>query len=142
MNEFLSLMKSNGALFAGAAGDNDILLTSNGLQVMRAAMLPSFLIDFFKNTGGIVLGNACIFGPVENKITGKYPIPSITEINKDVSSLQQMHGKTIFGRNDLFWFAFDAFGTCFMLDNMTLAPLRKYDDPWRAMTDCLVIGKF
>jgi hypothetical protein len=47
----------------------------------------------------------------------------------------------VFGRNDLFWFAFDAFGTCFMLDNTALRPLRKYDDPWRALTDCMIVGK-
>ena len=42
---------------------------------------------------------------------------------------------------DLFWFAFDAFGNCFMLDNTNLNCLRQYDDAYRAMTDCLVAGK-
>jgi hypothetical protein len=54
---------------------------------------------------------------------------------------KNLFGKTVFGRNDLFWFAFDAMGNCFMLDNLTLSQLRKYDNPYRAMLDCLIVGK-
>ena len=70
------------------------------------------------------------------------PVPSILEINRDISGVPGTVGKTIFGRNDLFWFAFDAFGTCYMLDNLSLRVLRKYDDSYRAMTDCLIAGKY
>ena len=65
----------------------------------------------------------------------------LLKINDDISVLGKTVGKTIFGRNDLFWFAFDAFGTFYMLDNLNLTPLRRYDDPYRAMTDCLISGK-
>ena len=66
---------------------------------------------------------------------------SIEQINRDMAGNKNLFGKTVFGFNDLFWFAFDVTGTCFMLDNLTLSTLRKYDDPYRAMIDCLVIGK-
>ncbi|MDR1337573.1 MAG: hypothetical protein LBJ73_00915 [Rickettsiales bacterium] len=141
MNNFLSSMKSNGAHFAPAASDIAITLASNGLQAVRAAVLPMFMIDLYKTTGGIVLGDAYVFGPTENRVTKKFPVPGILQVNNDISALPQMRGKTVFGRNDLFWFAFDAFGTCFMMDNTTLRPLRKYSDPWHALTDCLIVGK-
>ena len=54
---------------------------------------------------------------------------------------KNLFGKTIFGMNDLFWFAFDTNGQCMMLDNLTLSTLRKYDDPYQAMLDCLIVGK-
>ena len=65
----------------------------------------------------------------------------ILKVNDDIAPLGKTVGKTIFGRNDLFWFAFDAFGTFYMLDNLTLTPLRRYDDAYRAITDCLISGK-
>ena len=141
MNAFLTSMKSNGAIFAAAADDRAITLAATVLQQMRAAVLPAFMIELYKKTGGIILGDAYIFGPLENKAGGKFPIPPITQINMEISGIQKMRGFTVFGRNDLFWFAFDAFGTCFMLDNLTLRPMRKYEDPMRALTDCLIVGK-
>jgi len=140
-DEFLSLLKSNGAIIAPATEERLVKIASGGLQQIRAAMLPQFIIDLYKDTGGIILGDAYIFGPDENKTTTKFPVPNIVQINSEISYLPHMRGKTVFGRNDLFWFAFDAFGTCFMLDNLTLNLLRKYDDPWRAMLDCLIVGK-
>ena len=104
-------------------------------------MLPGFLQDFYTNCFGITLGSACIFGPTEISHDTKYPLPSITKINKDMVGNKNLFGKTIFGRNDLFWFAFDTFGNCYMLDNLTLSILRKYDNPYRAMLDCLIVGK-
>ncbi|MBN1325111.1 MAG: hypothetical protein JW974_02745 [Alphaproteobacteria bacterium] len=141
LNEFLSYMKSNGAVIAPGVADNLIKLASSGLQNIRAATLPTFIIDFYKVSGGCILGNAYIFGPSEITITKGFPIPSILQINREIANITQMRGKTIFGRNDLFWFAFDAFGNCFMLDNISLKTMRQYDDPWRAMTDCLIVGK-
>ena len=139
--EFLSLMKSRGATFFAPKELTSINITNNNLQSMRAAMLPAFLQDFYTDCFGITLGSACIFGPTENKRGNKYPVPSITKMNNDMMGNKNLFGKTVFGRNDLFWFAFDAFGNCFMLDNLTLSTLRKYDDPYRAMVDCLIVGK-
>ena len=139
--EFLSLMKSRGATFFAPKELTDISITNSNLQSMRAAMLPAFLQDFYTTCFGITLGAACIFGPKEIKRGSKYPLPSITSINKDMIGNKNLFGKTVFGRNDLFWFAFDAVGNCFMLDNLTLSVLRKYDDPYRAMIDCLIVGK-
>lgn len=140
-SEFLSLMKTHGALFAPPATTQSVAIANKLLQSMHAAIFPNFITDFYKECGGINLGTGYIFGATEIKRGTKYPIPSITEINQDISSLPHMRGKTIFGRNDLFLFAFDSFGTCFMLDNLTLAILRKYDDAYRAMSDCLIAGK-
>ena len=140
-DEFLSLMKSHKALFAPAATAHSITMANTYLQQIRAAMLPQFMIDFYMKCGAMNLGTGYIFGPNEIARGTKYPIPSISEINSSISGLPYTHGRTIFGRNDLFWFAFDAFGTCFMLDNLTLNALKKYDDPYKAMADCLIAGK-
>ena len=140
-NEFISLIKSRGATFFAPGQLTDINIANTNLQNMRAAMLPNFLQDFYTTCFGITLGSACIFGPKEIERGIKYPLPSIMQINHDMIGNKNLSGKTVFGRNDLFWFAFDAFGNCFMLDNLTLSVLRKYDDPYRAMFDCLIVGK-
>lgn len=140
-SEFISLIKSRGAIVFPGVSNNDITFANTNLQNMRAAMLPGFMFDLYDNCSGITLGSACIFGVNENKRGIKYPLPSITDINKDMAGTKNLFGKTVFGRNDLFWFAFDTMGNCFMLDNLTLSPLRQYDDPYRAMIDCLIVGK-
>lgn len=139
--EFLSLIKSRGATIFAPGALTDISIANTNLQNMRAAMLPSFLQDFYTSCFGISLGSACVFGPKEIERGTKYPLPDIVKINKDMVGNKKLFGKTIFGRNDLFWFVFDTSGTCFMLDNLTLSVLRKYDDPYRAMIDCLIVGK-
>lgn len=141
-NEFLSLMKSRDAIIYPPTASRDITLANNALQSRRYAMFPTILIDLYKSAAAINLGNGYIFGPTECARGTHFPIPSIVEINMNMSGNNALHGKTIFGRNDLFWFAFDAFGTFYMLDNLTLRVLRKYDDPYRAMSDCLIAGKF
>lgn len=139
--EFLSLMKKHGAMFAPPATESAISLTNTSLQQIRAAILPRFIIDLFSQCGAINLGNGYIFGPAEVSRGSKYPIPSILQINTDLVGISQLRGKTIFGRNDLFWFSFDSFGACNMLDNLTLNVLRAYEDPYKAMADCLIAGK-
>ena len=140
-NEFLSAMKSRGAEFAPPATMNQITFANTSLQQRRHAMIPQPLIDLFTNTGGININGAYIFGPNEIARNGLYPTPSILQINADIAPLGKTSGKTIFGRNDLFYFAFDAFGAFYLLDNITLNPLRKYNDMFRAISDCLIAGK-
>ena len=140
-NEFLSLIKSRGANIFPPLSAMDTTVSNTNLQDIRAAMLPTFMFDLYKNCSGIALGSAYIFGPKEIERGTKYPIPSIIKINQDIIGNKNLFRKTVFGRNDLFWFAFDTNGTCFMLDNLTLSVLRKYDDPYRAMIDCLIVGK-
>ncbi len=140
-DEFISLIKSRGATVFAHGQSTDINIANTNLQNMRAAMLPTFLQDFYTTCFGMALGSACIFGPTEIERGTKYPLPSIIKINQDMVGNKNLFGKTVFGRNDLFWFAFDTFGNCFMLDNLTLTILRKYDDPYRAMFDCLIVGK-
>ncbi len=140
--EFLSAIKSRGAVMAPPVNESEIAKTNSNLQHMRAAILPMPIIELYKHTGGIILDSGYIFGPIEIENGARTPAPSILEINRNMSGIPGTVGKTIFGRNDLFYFAFDAFGTCYMLDNLSLRILRKYPDPYRAMTDCLIAGKF
>ncbi|MBR5625814.1 MAG: hypothetical protein IKW67_03485 [Alphaproteobacteria bacterium] len=140
-DEFLSNIKSRGAKTYDCAPMNLISATNTALQQRRRAMLPMFLNELFMRTSGITLGNGCIFAPTEIIQGTRAPIPTLIKVNDDMASFEQIRGKTIFGRNDLFWFAYDAFGTCYMLDNIGLRPLRKYDDAYRAISDCLLGGK-
>ena len=140
-NEFISLIQSRGAIITPSGDTGAINRTNTILKDLQVAMLPSFLIDLYYNSFGITFGSACIFGPTEIERGIKYPLPSIVDINKEMVGNKNLFGKTIFGRNDLFWFASDAFGNCFMLNNLNLSVLRKYDDPYRAMLDCLIVGK-
>ncbi len=140
-NEFISLMQSRGAFVFPKCEDKEIVFANTDLQNMRCAMLAPFIQELYKSCSAITLGSACIFGPKEIERGIKYPLPSIIQINKDMIGNKNLFGKTVFGRNDLFWFAFDTFGNCFMLDNLTLSVLRKYDDPIRSMIDCLIVGK-
>ncbi len=135
-SEFLSSIKSRGANIAPMAAPNKISMANALLQQNNCAMLPEFMQQLYSQTGGINLGSGYIFGPDDTSYSSRHSAPSIAKINQDTP----IHGKTIFGRNDLFWFAFDIFGTCYMLDNLTLKPLRKYDDPFKALTDCLIAG--
>lgn len=139
--DFISLIKSKGAVVMPVHNSNTINVANTYLKDIGAAMLPSFLIDLYYSCSGITLGSACIFGPTENDRGIKYPLPSIIDINKEIRGNKNLVGKTIFGRNDLFWFATDALGNCVMLDNLNLCVLRKYNDTYRAMMDCLIVGK-
>lgn len=141
MNDFISLMKSKGANIMPLGDPNAINTANTYLKETGLTMLPGFLIELYYSCSGITLGSACIFGPTENNRGIKYPLPSILDINKEINGNKNLFGRIVFGRNDLFWFATDAFGNCVMLDNLGLSVLRKYDDPYRAMTDCLIVGK-
>ena len=139
--EFLSFVKSRGALFYAPAAQNQINLLNGALQQRRYAMLPRTMNEFYKTIGAINLDTAYIFGPNEIIRENAYQIPSILKVNDDIAHYGKTLGKTIFGRNDLFWFAFDAFGTFYMLDNLNLTPIRRYEDPYKALADCLISGK-
>ncbi|MBR2412630.1 MAG: hypothetical protein IKB10_03125 [Alphaproteobacteria bacterium] len=142
VNEFISVITQRGAQTTAPATEQQITLLNATLRQNRFAMLPRAMIDLYAITGSLNLDTGYIFGPIEIMRNGVFPIPDILTINNDIAPLGKTSGMTIFGRNDLFWFAFNAFGQFFMLDNLTLKPLRKYDDPYRAMIDCLIAGKF
>lgn len=139
--EFLTNLSERGAFLAPPASIGQVNLININLQNLRAATLPVFIVNLYKQCGGINLGSGYIFGPSEFVIGNKHPVPSIFEINRELTNIAALRGKTVFGRNDLFWFAFDSFGKCAMLDNLGLNTLRKYDDPYRAMFECLIGGK-
>lgn len=138
-DKFLLFIKSRGAILYPAVSLNKITIINSALQKNRCAVLPIFMMNLYEETSGINLGNAYVFGPNEIPRGIIYPIPSIVEMNQNLPL--EMQGKTVFGRNDLFWFAFDALGVCFMLDNLNLKILRKYEDPYKALIDCLIAGK-
>lgn len=140
-DEFFNIVSERGAFIAPPVSNGTINLTNLNLQRLRLAILPSFMIEVYKKCGGLNIGSGYIFGPSEFKIGNKYPVPNIFEINKELTNIKKLNGKTVFGRNDLFWFGFDSFGKCVMLDNLGLNVLRKYDDPYRAMFECLIGGK-
>ena len=139
--EFLDLINKHDAFIAPPHDTDKVGIINMNLQKIHAAVIPTFLHNLYQVCGGIRLGRGYIFGPTEIKSGIQYPTPNIFQINQELTNIPQMHGKTLFGRNDLFWFVFDAFGTCMMLDNVGLKTLRTYDDPYRAMLDCLIGGK-
>ncbi|MCQ2562484.1 MAG: hypothetical protein MJ158_02635 [Alphaproteobacteria bacterium] len=142
IQELLSLLSQKDAVLVPVSQVTNISIINVNLQKYGASLLPAFLVDLYKSTGGIHLGSAYIFGPTEINRDLKAPIPSIVDINKDNSLNKPLFGKLIFGRNDLFTFATDLIGNCYMMDNSTLTILRKYDEPFKAILDCLIIGKF
>lgn len=140
-DEFISTLRARGMEITAPRPARDIATANLLLQGMRAAMLPVSLQELFAITGGIINGAGYIFGPAEIQRGATHPVPSIVDVNRGMAHIASLRGKTIFGRNDLFFFAFDAFGAFYMLDNLSLRTLRKYDDMYRAMTDCLAAGK-
>ena len=141
INEFLTTIKDKGALTWGPSNTRAIEHANSTLQTKKCAMLPNFIIELYTKTAGINLGSGYIFGPTELPNGKNFPIPSITKINDEIRNIPALKNKTVFGRNDLFWFAFDAFGICYTLNNINGMALRKYDDPYRALYDCLMGGK-
>lgn len=139
--ELVKIMQERGATFAPPVVVGQINLININLQKIHAAMLPKYMSDLYQTCGGINLGSGYIFGPTDVKRGTKYPVPNILKINQELTNIGALRGKTVFGRNDLFWFAFDTFGKCTMLDNLNLEVLREYDDPYRAIYECLVGGK-
>jgi len=140
--DFLQFVQERNGLVAPVGTPGKTTIININLQHIKAARLPDYMIELYENCGCIKLGTGYIFGTTAFSRDGKHPIPTIFEINNELTNIQKLRGKTIFGRNDLFWFAFDVFGKCYMLDNLELNILREYDDPYRAMMDCLIGGKF
>ena len=141
LDEFLATIKNKGALIWGPSNTRAIEYANSTLQQKKCAMLPSFIIELYTKTAGINLGSGYIFGPSELPNGNNFPIPSIIQINDEIRNIPALRNKTLFGRNDLFWFAFDAFGTCYTLNNLDGTILRKYQDPYRALYDCLMAGQ-
>lgn len=143
-NDFISLLQTNCAILLPVSSARTLELTQNNLQNMRIAMIPMDLLEIYKNVaGGIILGDANIFGPDKyDRVPADYELPDMVSVNRELSGNKSLSGKTIFGRNQMFWFAFDAFGRFYMLDVLTMRPLRDYGtDAVRAITDCLMFGK-
>ena len=141
LDEFLNAIKTKGAFIWGPSNIRAIEYANSLLQQKKCAILPNSLISLYTKTAGINLGSGYIFGPSELPNGKNFPIPSIIEINDEIRNIPALRDKTLFGRNDLFWFAFDAFGKYYMINNTNGTILRQYDDTYRALYDCLVGGK-
>jgi len=141
--EFLNEITGRRAIMLPPASARALELANGALQQMRAAMMPMWFIDLLQTAAdGIMLGDADIFGITKTERThAGYEMPDIMSINRNISHIGGMRGRTVFGRNALFWFGFDAFGRVYMLDNLNASPVREYSDPYKAMFDCLVVGK-
>lgn len=141
--EFILELNQRGANTVHSVSDRAIELAQIALQQMRGARIATDFTDIYKNNfGGIIFGDAYIFGPEEiARHKNSYFVPGIVTINREISGITALRGKTIFGRNSLFLFCFDAFGNCEMLDKINLQILRKYDNSYRAILDCLAVGK-
>ena len=140
-SEFLSAIFERGAKMAPPSTMGQINIINVNLQQIRAIVLPEPMIKIYLQCGGIKMDTGYIFGPSEFGFDGKYPTPDIFQINNQLTNLSQMREKTLFGRHDLFWFAFDSAGKYIMMENVGLNIVRTYTDPYRAMFDCLIGGK-
>jgi hypothetical protein len=142
MNEKIDYLKSAGALFFPRSHARAVELANAAFQQMKASILPESLTDFYYLHSGAVLGDACVF-PIEDadRPDGNYVMPSIVKINRDLAGFSTLRGKTIWGRNQLYWFSADVAGILYMHDVLTLMVLRKYNDVAAAIADCLLVGK-
>jgi hypothetical protein len=57
MNEFISSMKSRGAIIFPPATTRDITLANNALQSRRCAMFPAIFNELYQTASSINLGN-------------------------------------------------------------------------------------
>ncbi|MDR3208590.1 MAG: hypothetical protein LBT45_01955 [Rickettsiales bacterium] len=142
MDEKIKYLSESGALFLPGGSRRALELANAALQNMRAAVLPGVLSDFYLAHGGAVLGDACIF-PLEDtdRPNRNYVIPGVVKINRDLSHIAALRGKTAWGRNQLYLFSCDIGRILYMHDVLTLQILRKYNDFGAALADCLLVGK-
>ena len=141
--KFIERMNQIGATPLPRCSDRAVDLAQSALQQMRAAMMPQALTHMYKNiSGGYLLGDAVIFGLEEiYRAEASYSLPGLLDINREISGYANMRGRTLLGRNSLFWLYFDAFGKYYMADNVNMNVLREYVDMSRAIEDCLIVGK-
>jgi hypothetical protein len=142
MDDKIKYLIESGAEFLPASNRRSLELANAAFQSMRAAVLPVGLADFYLSRGGAILGDAYVF-PVEDaeRPNRRYMIPGVVKINRDLSHLAALRGKTAWGRNQFYIFSCDVGGAMYMHDVLTLFVLRKYGDFGTALTDCLLAGK-
>ncbi|MDR0449036.1 MAG: hypothetical protein LBG89_01060 [Rickettsiales bacterium] len=138
MNEFLTELKKYGAVFLPRAA-GEIVRTQAALQASGKIMMPRGLVEFYENAGGMVLGDAEIFGLLPAAV-GKTRARTLMETNGDFSNTPQLAKKTIFGRNGLFLLVVGEDLKYSLLDFYTMRPVKAYDDALAAIRDCLLVG--
>ncbi|MCL2629175.1 MAG: hypothetical protein FWD33_00545 [Alphaproteobacteria bacterium] len=137
-DELKSELVKYGAKAARPAPD-ELVRTQAALQGMGKLMMPAGLVEFFQNFGAVVLGDAEIFAPMPAAI-GKMRTRTIIEVNGDMSASTPIGGKTVFGRNQLFWLVVGDDFKFHLLDLYTMRPAKAYDDVNLAVRDCLLVG--
>ena len=142
MEEKIEYLKKAGAVFFPSAGARALNLANAAFQQMKASVLPTAMGAFYAAYGGAVLGDACVF-PIEDtdRPNRNYVMPGIVKVNRDMIDFPALRGKTIWGRNQFYWFSADVAGAICMHDVLTLTVLRKYGDLGAAIADCLLAGR-
>jgi hypothetical protein len=142
MDEKIRHLHESGAVFFPGSGARAVELANAALQQMKASVLPRSLAELYAACNGALLGDACVF-PIEDadRPGRNYIVPGIVKINRDLAGLPLLRGRTVWGRNQIYWFSADVAGTLRMHDMLTLSVLRTYDDLGAAFTDCLLVGK-
>ncbi|MDR1071656.1 MAG: hypothetical protein LBL21_03380 [Rickettsiales bacterium] len=143
MEEKIKYLSGAGAAFFPGASPRAVELANAAFQNMKASVLPAgAFADFYMARGGAVLGDSYVFPPEDLARPNRgYVIPGIVKINRDLSHVAVLRGKTVWGRNQLYLFSCDVGGAMYMHDVLTLQVLRKYNDFGAALTDCLLVGK-
>jgi hypothetical protein len=142
MRDMVRRLEESGAVFLPPPSARALELANAALQQMKASVLPAAAAGFYKAHGGALLGDACVF-PADDadRPDRRYVFPSLVGINRDLTGLSGLRGKTVWGRNQFYWFSADVAGKILMHDILTLSVLRDYADFGAAITDCLLVGK-
>jgi hypothetical protein len=118
---------------------SEIVRTQAALQGMGKIMMPPELSEFYLHFGGVVLGDAEIFGLEIMKI-GKAKTRTLVEVNDDMKGVSAMDRKTIFGRNGLFFLCATEDFKFALIDIYTMRSVKTYDALEPALRDCLLVG--
>jgi len=142
MEEKIEYLKRAGAVFFPPGAARALNLANAAFQQMKASVLPTAMGTFYASYGGAVLGDACVF-PIEDmdRPNRNYVMPGIVKVNRDMIDFKALRRKTIWGRNQFYWFSADFVGAICMHDVLTLTVLRKYGDIGSALADCLLAGR-
>ncbi len=145
LEEFLKILESKKNIINlnSGANERDIEFAQANLMQIKCSMLSPDLVKFYKRFNGLSCQDSVIYGlkQIENLRRG-YFIPSILDVNKDMMTFSNvLKGKTIIAKNSLFWFAVSLDGFVWMLDLMTLTPVKKYTSIYQAFYDCILVGE-
>ncbi|MDR0319157.1 MAG: hypothetical protein LBH81_00235 [Rickettsiales bacterium] len=138
MNGFQAELAKYGAIFLPPA-PGEIVRVQAALQAAGKIMMPGGLVEFYRNFGGIILGDAEIFGLVPVAV-GKIKTRTVMEANADFADAEALAKKAVFGRNGLFLLAVGEDLKFALIDIYTMRTVKSYDDAMTAIRECLFVG--